>query len=297
MSNQTSDTKEIMISLLGVISLHNLDTIVNLNPEAINHLVHEWRHETFRWPVMDTPLSQAEAFQESVLFLFMGSLIHYDLDGMIDPESAYSFKKQNAEGSPAFWRVLRSHWSILKNPRLTFQDFERIFHGLESLPQRYAQWTNTLHILRHKYRGQATEFLESCQYNIPNILERVRLEFPSFTTASDSSRLHLFLYWVQGKYSSTNLFHGLDQIRPFLDSTLLAGLIQTRVLEINTSKRTVPIDQFKEILVCANQALDQLFMAWQESTHRKILPADLNTPLRQQGRISIWRERFPLGVF
>jgi hypothetical protein len=286
-----------MISLLGVIFMHDSCTLATINPEAIEHLVTEWKHQTFHWPVMDTPLSQADAFQESVLFLFLGSLIHYDLDGIIDLETTYSFKKQKAEGSPAFWRVLRSHWGSLKNHHLTFQEFEHIFHGLESLPQRYAQWTNTLHILRHKYGGQATEFLESCQYNIPIILERAGLEFPSFSSVSGYSRLHLFLYWVQGKYSSTNLFHGLEQIRPFLDSTLLAGLIQTRVLELNEHQRNIPYEQFKDMILAAEQALDQLLKAWQDSSKRKILPADLNTPLRQQGRISIWRERFPLGVF
>jgi hypothetical protein len=277
--------------------LHNSSPFIGINSEAIKRLIEEWKHETFHWPVMDTPLSQADAFQESVLFLFLGSLIHYDLNGMIDTETVYTFKKQRAEGAPAFWRVLRSHWSILKNHRLTFQEFEQIFQGLESLPQRYAQWTNTLHILRHKYGGQATEFLESCQYNIPVILERAKREFPSFTTASGSNRLHLFLYWVQGKYSSTNLFHGLEQIEPFLDSTLLAGLIQTNVLEIRENQTMIPMEQFKDIINAADLAIVQLLRAWQDSTPRGIIPADLNAPLRKQGIISIWRERFPLGVF
>lgn len=272
-------------------------SFIKINPEAIERIVNEWKHEVFHWPVMDTPLSQADAFQESVLFLFLGSLIHYDLDGIIDPETSYVFRKQNAEGSPAFWRVLRSHWKILKNHHLTYQEFEQIFQGLESLPQRYAQWTNTLHILRHKYRGQATEFLESCQWNIPVLLERAHNEFPSFTTASGSTRLHLFLYWVQGKYSSTNLFHGLELIRPFLDSTLLAGLIQTHVLEMTSDQKTLPVEEFKDVLSTANYALDELLTAWQSSTQQKIIPADLNTPLRQQGVISVWLKRFPLGVF
>lgn len=165
------------------------------------------------------------------------------------------------------------------------------------MPQRYAQWTNTLHILRHKYEGQATDFLESCQWNIPVILERAKHEFPSFTTASGSTRLHLFLYWVQGKYSSTNLFLGLEHIKPFLDSTLLAGLIQTGILEIHYDKKTVPIEKFKDFLVIANYALEELLNVWQKTSSRKILPADLNVPLRQLGIISIWRKRFPLGVF
>lgn len=275
----------------------NSTSFVIINQAAIEHLAKEWKQQVFQWPVMDTPIFQAESFQESVLFLFMGSLIHYDLWGIKDPETSYIYKKQRAEGEVAYWRTLRSNWLTLKKPRLTLQEFEHIFAGLESIPQRYAQWSHTIHVLRQKYRGQVTEFLESCQWNIPIILERAQHEFPSFLNTIGSSRLHLFLYLVQGKYPGSHLFHNIEAIDPYVDSILLAGLMQANVLELTEYPQIIPVEQFKDVSKTAKYALDLLYRTWTSESNIRIVPADLNTPLRQLGMMSLWRQRFPLGFF
>jgi hypothetical protein len=128
------------------------------------------------------------------------------------------------------------------------------------------------------------------------ILERIKNEFPAFQSSHDdySERSHLFLYLAQGKFSSTSLFNHVELILPYLDQILLASLIQTNVLELPTEKMELDRKDIPELRLSAQRALDQILENWNQVSVKKVLPADLNTPLRQQGLVSIWRNKLPL---
>jgi len=203
---------------------------------------------------------------------------------------------QNAEGSIAYWRTLKANWSTLYDHRLEYKTFEHIFNGLTFLPQRYTDWMETIRILKQQYSGEVKVFLESCQWDVTNILERMDNEFPAFKSLHDnySERTYLFLYLTQGKFASANLFNKTHLILPYLDQIMLASLIQNSVIELPPGKTIFKDSDINSLRLIAHQALDEILISWNEVTDRRRQPADINSPLRNQGLVSIWRQRVPL---
>lgn len=269
---------------------------IKINEFAIEKLVNEWKTQRFPWAVYDTPLSHTDAFAESVQYFFMGSVIHYRFYGIMDNGTLGCYYNQNAEGSIAYWRTLKANWPVLFDHKLKYKDFERIFTGLTFLPKRYENWMETIRILKQQYSGEVSVFLESCQWDVSQILERIDEEFPAFKPQHDdySERAYLFLYLTQGKFSSANLFNKIELIMPYLDQILLASLLQTNVLELPPEKHQLKSTDIPQLRYYAQKAINEILKKWRNVTKRKILPADLNTPLRGQGLVSIWRNRVPL---
>ena len=274
-----------------------IQTEIVINKEAMDSLIREWKTQRFQWAVYDTPMSQADNFQESIRYLFLGSLLHWGLDGITENGEYLCYNNLGTEGSIAFWQTFRLHWEILWNHKLSIKEFSVIFDGLYALPEHYQQWLAVTGVLRQKYGGEIVPFLESCQWNVPTIFERVNEEFPSFKVPNGQSfRLHLFTYLAQGKFFSANLFNGIEQIYPYLDSVLLAGLIQTGVIELPSGVRSITLAMLPEVQRAAERALSELAVKWHTATGQKIFPADLNTPLRNYGIVSTWRHRFPINL-
>lgn len=269
---------------------------LKINTYAIERIVNEWKNQRFPWIVMDTPLSSSDAFALSIQYFFLGSVIHYRLYGTMEDGTQRCYFNQNAEGSIAFWRTLKTNWGALYNHRLEFSTFEHIFKGLVFLPERYRDWMETIRILRQLYSGEVKTFLESCQWDTASILERMDNEFPAFRSIHDdySERSYLFLYLTQGKFASANLFNKTNLILPYLDQIMLASLIQNSVIELPSK-----IDRFYEtdihsLRMIARKAMDEILSRWSEVADRRVLPADINSPLRNQGLLSIWRNQVPL---
>lgn len=281
------------LKLTGDIS-SNMD--ITINDFAIEMLVKEWQNQKFPWIVLDTPLFQADAFTDSIQYLFLGCAIHYRFYGIYDDGRSGCYFSQNTEGSFAYWRTLKAFWPTSYDYKLKYETFARIFHGLAYLPGRYHDWMETLRILKQQYAGQVKVFLESCQWDVARILERIESDFPAFKTDhnSYSQRSHLFLYLAQGKFAGTNLFNKVDLILPYLDQILLASLIQTNVLELPPHRIQLSSSDITMLNNAAQKALEDILIAWNQSSQRKILPGDLNTALRNQGIVSIWRGRVPL---
>ncbi|NLI93997.1 MAG: hypothetical protein GX434_17910 [Peptococcaceae bacterium] len=269
---------------------------IRINQFAIDKLVNEWKNRRLPWAVYDTPLFQADAFSDSVQYFFLGSVIHYRFYGIFDNGVAGCYENQNAEGSIAYWRTLKVNWSALFDHKLKYTTFENVFSGLTFLPERYDHFMETLRILKQQYSGEVKVFLESCQWDIARILDRINVEFPAFRSTHDdySERSYLFLYLVQGKFASTNLFNHIELILPYLDQILLASLIQTNVLELPPEISLLHSEDIPALRNAARQALDEILEKWSQVSKRKILPADLNLPLRNHGLVSIWRKRVPL---
>jgi hypothetical protein len=269
---------------------------IQINRLAIDRLVNEWQNQKFPWAVYDTPLFQADAFADSMQYFFLGSVIHYRLYGINADGTPGCYRRQNAEGSIAYWRTLKAHWTTLFDYKLDFPAFERIFAGLTFLPERYHDFMETLKILKRQYSGQVNVFLESCQWDIARILDRINTEFPAFASTPDaySERSYLFLYLAQGKFASANLFNHIDLILPYLDQILLASLIQTNVMELPAAAAALTDSDIPALRLAARRALQEILAQWNQVAARKILPADINTPLRKQGLVSIWREKIPL---
>jgi hypothetical protein len=269
---------------------------IRLNQFAIERLVNEWKNQRFPWAVFDTPLYHSDAFGHSIQYFFLGSVIHYCFYGVFDDGTTGYYTNQNAEGSIAYWRTLKTYWPILSDHRLKFETFEQVFKGLSFLPQRYSDWMETIRILKQQYSGEVKLFLESCQWDVSIILERINFEFPAYKTSSHeySDRSYLFLYLAQGKFASANLFNKIELIQPYLDQVLLASLIQTNVLEIPLGKVILSSTDIQILRTSARQALEEILTKWDQVSNNKILPADLNTPLRNQGLVSIWCNRTPI---
>lgn len=270
--------------------------ILEINHNAIEKIVNEWKNQYLPWTVMDTPLSSSDAFASSIQYFFLGSVIHYRFYGIQDDGNSGCYINQNAEGSIAYWRTLKSNWSVLYDHRLELRTFEHIFKGLTFLPQRYNDWMETLRILKQQYSGEVKVFLESCQWDVTNILERVDNEFPAFKSLHDSysERTHLFLYLTQGKFASANLFNKNHLILPYVDQIMLASLIQNSVIELPPEKIVFNESDIQSLRLVARQALEEILNSWNEVADRRKLPADINSPLRKQGLVSIWRQRVPL---
>jgi len=269
---------------------------IQINQFAIDRLVNEWKNRRFPWAVYDTPLLRADAFSDSIQYFFLGSLIHYRFYGIFDNGIAGCYENYNAEGSIAYWRTLKVNWTTLFDHKLKYAAFENLFKGLTFLPERYRDWMETLRILKQQYSGEVKVFLESCQWDIARILDRINTEFPSFRSSHNdySERSYLFLYLAQGKFASTNLFNRIELILPYLDQILLASLIQTSVLELQADKKLLNSEDIPDLKNAARLALDEILKKWNCVSEKKILPADLNTPLRNQGLVSIWKNRVPL---
>lgn len=267
-----------------------------VNHEAIESLVKEWQTQRFQWSIYDTPMSQADNFQESMQYLFLGSLLHWGLDGIDEHGNFVRYINLGAEGSIGFWKAFRLYWPKLSSNKLSFPEFSEMFAGLHALPDHYQQWSAVTGVLRQKYGGEILPFLESCQWSVSTVQQRVAEEFPAFCGVDGQySRLHLFLYLAQGKFASAKLFNGLERIQPYMDSVLLAGLIQTGVLEVPAGKCLITSDVLAELKKTAYTALSELALRWSEVSHQQILMADLNTPLRKHGVVSTWRSRFPIN--
>ena len=268
----------------------------DITHDAIEKIVNEWKNQRFPWAVMDTPLSSSDAFSISLQYFFLGSVIHYRIYGVLDDGRQGCYINQNAEGSIAYWRTLKTNWHTLFNHRLEFQTFEHIFKGLEFLPQRYDDWMETIRILKQQYAGEVKVFLESCQWDVANVLERMDSEFPAFKSLHDSysERTYLFLYLTQGKFASANLFNKTHLILPYLDQIMLSSLIQNSVIELPPDKVSFSDADIHSLRLVAQKALEEILTMWTEVADKKILPADINSPLRSQGLISIWRNRVPL---
>jgi len=269
---------------------------IKINPLAITKLVNEWKNQRFPWRVLDTPLYQADAFASSIQYFFLGSVMHYRLYGICDDGMENCYSSQNTEGSIAYWRTLKTNWLILFDHRLKWKTFEHIFYGLPFLPERYQDWMETIRILKQQYGGEVTGFLESCQWDITRILDRINIEFPAFRSTHDDycERSYLFLYLTQGKFASTQLFNRVELILPYLDQILLASLIQVSVLEIPAGKTNLTRADIPVLRSVAQSALADILEQWNDVSKKKFLPADLNTPLRNQGLVSIWAKRVPI---
>lgn len=269
---------------------------ITINHDAITKLVNEWKNQRFPWAVYDTPLYNADAFANSMQYFFLGSVIHYRFYGLFDNGQTGCYSNQNAEGSIAYWRTLKAHWPVLSDHRLKYDTFAGIFSGLHYLPERYRDWIETIRILKQQYAGQVKVFLESCQWNIATILDRINTEFPALKSLHGcySERSYLFLYLAQGKFAGANLFNHVDLILPYLDQILLASLIQTNVLELPPEEKELTSADIEPLRRAALAALDLILNCWNEASKKKILSADLNTPLRNQGLVSIWRTKVPI---
>lgn len=269
---------------------------LEINHYAIEKIVNEWKNQYLPWTVMDTPLSSSDAFASSIQYFFLGSVIHYRFYGVQDDGTSGCYFKQNAEGSIAYWRTLKSNWSTLFDHRLELDTFEHIFKGLTYLPQRYNDWMETLRILKQQYSGEVKVFLESCQWDVTNILERMDNEFPAFKSLHDSysERTYLFLYLTQGKFASANLFNKTHFILPYLDQIMLASLIQNSVIELPPEKVVFNDSDIHTLRLVARKALEDILNSWNEVADIRRQPADINSPLRKQGLVSIWRQRVPL---
>jgi hypothetical protein len=224
-------------------------------------------------------------------------VIHYRFYGIFDDGKAGCYLNQNSEGSIAYWRTLKAYWPVLYDHRLKYETFAQIFAGLTFLRQRYEDWMATIRILKQQYMGNVTTFLESCQWDIAIILDRINTEFPAFRSTHDeySERTYLFLYLAQGKFASTHLFNHVDLILPYLDQILLASLLQTNVLELPPERIALSSEDIPMLRHSARKALDMMQSSWHEVSKKKILPADLNSPLRNQGLVSIWRKKVPIN--
>lgn len=269
---------------------------LKINDLAIENLVNEWKNQRFPWTVMDTPLSSSDAFASSMQYFFLGSVIHYRFYGILDDGTLGSYYNQNAEGSVAYWRTLKTNWNTLFDHRLEFETFELIFKGLTFLPQRYTDWMETIRILKQQYSGEVKVFLESCQWDVAYVLERMNTEFPAFKSIHDSycERAYLFLYLAQGKFAGANLFNKTELILPYLDQIMLSSLIQNNVIELPSNTVRLNDADIDSLRLVARQALEDILNKWNKVAEKKILPADINSPLRKQGIVSIWNKRVPL---
>ncbi len=271
---------------------------IAINHLAIEKLISEWKNQRFPWAVYDTPLYHSDAFAHSIQFFFIGSVIHYSFYGIRADQSVECFTVQNTEGGIAYWRTLKTHWDTLFDHTLQYTTFAQIFAGLCFLPERYEGWIQTLKTLKRQYSGDVRNFLESCQWDVAIIPERMIAEFPSFKPVHDdyAERVHLFLYLSQGKFVGSNLFNHIEQIMPYLDQIMLAALLQTNVLEFPSAGRDLKRSDIPALRAAAQKALAVVFTQWSKEEKRKILPADLNTALRNHGLISVWRNRVPLEL-
>lgn len=268
---------------------------IYINEKAIQKLTMEWKNQKTPWMVQDTPLFHADAFADNIFYIFMGCVIHYRFYGILDNGASGCYYTQNAEGSIAYWRAVKQNWRILNDHKLKFDDFARIFQGLAFLEERYEDWISTIRIVKLQYSGQIKNFLESCNWDVQEIVSRMTSEFPAFLSKHDNypERIFLFLYLAQGKYATANLFNKVELIQPYFDQIMLAALLQANVLESNSTE-AFSSEDIPQLRSKGFEALNQLLQEWSITANRSILPAEINKPLRSYGQTSVWRNKVPL---